>query len=652
VTSAVDTVIGTLVPPGGMAPGAVVTNFSGVQTVNSTTINTVTALAAQTTQSCFPTTVVASASSTATLVPSTISCEVRFIQNGQNLLADSVSCDLSTCPGAVGILPSANAVTVVVRVTNTANNGQNIVNGTVKIGNNTFNISGPITPGNFGEVTVDTIAGNALGCHSVMADVTFQGSTTGSCPPIPTSCNKNLAICGTPNVCIIKLVKCLEDNGPGGECMMQTCTHNLSLYAPSATGVTDAAFCYGIEIINCGQLLLTNVVVNDSQLGNSLAGFPTTLQPGQSVTNFYSNSYPGLVGNIRNVATVSGQSSGGNVSANTNALVTLLSPSVVCEKTVSLNGGPATSGGTVEVPFGSTNDLTFAVIVRNNGNVDLANVKVIDTGTSGCPVSTNTIASLPIGASRTNVLCTLTGLTCPPTETIVTNVVTVSAEISSAVCSINPANCQRITTSSSCTNTITLFCRGICITRTPGYWFTHWRQASTNCATLEAAIKANGGKLDLGFICLNGTTDQVLSQALGIFWSKRNKTSDGQASQLCRARKQLAFQLIAAIANTVLLGTDPSACTFTDSSGAVQSFPTNLISQAQQAAACGDVSEIRRLAGLLDAFNNSGDNSDFPAGLFPCRADPRGAKRFQVDPTTIDNCNSNVTNCAAGKACP
>jgi hypothetical protein len=121
----------------------------------------------------------------------------------------------------------------------------------------------------------------------------------------------------------------------------------------------------------------------------------------------------------------------------------------------------------VEVPFGSTNDLTFAVIVRNNGNVDLVNVRVIDTGTSGCPVSTNLIASLPVGASVTNVLCTITGVSCPPTA-VLSNIVNVTAEVTSQVCSINPANCQRITASTSCTNVITLTCTPPGACRTTG----------------------------------------------------------------------------------------------------------------------------------------------------------------------------------------
>jgi len=52
-----------------------------------------------------------------------------------------------------------------------------------------------------------------------------------------------------------------------------------------------------------------------------------------------------------------------------------------------------------------------------------------------------------------------------------------------------------------------------------------------------------------------------IDQALGLFWGKRTTIGDGtQANRLCAARKRLSIQLIAAIANTTLLGTNPSTC--------------------------------------------------------------------------------------------
>lgn len=475
ITNVSDDVLGDLTAsfPGGLATNSGATVLVGPRSESSTATDTLTVLGREVV-SCQQLPVSATSSATANVVPSTISCLISFVQNGVTLSGNSGNC--SACGANVGIIPSANSVSVVVTVTNNAGNGQNILSGSVKVGTSTFSIPGPIAPGNTGSVTIDTVAGDAQGCHNYAADVVFAGALTDSCPPIPTSCANSLEICGTGSVQIVKLVKCMTDTNPNGECETGLCSSDLSLYAPSATGVTDAGFCYGIEIINTGTIPLTNVVVVDNQLGNPLPGYPSTLEPGQSATNFFQKVYPGLVGDVRNTATVTGQSSSGEVTANTNALVTLLRPGITCAKTVSLNGGTPSSGGSLEVTAGSTNDLVFSVNVCNNGDVDLQNVLVIDTGASGCGLSTNTIDSLAQGACTNITLCSVTNivLTCPPAESLtLTNIVNVSAQVSTNVCSVSPVNCQHVTTSSSCTNTITL---------------------TTTCITPSACRTTGGGK--------------------------------------------------------------------------------------------------------------------------------------------------------------
>jgi hypothetical protein len=469
ITSVVDSVIGSLTPPGGLPVGASVTNYSGVVTHATTTENTVTVLGFET-LSCQQLPVSASDTATATVVPTPITCEVQLRQNGQ-LLSGRVDCATNCNPLAdVGINSSANPVEVSVSVSNPAGNGQSIQSGTVTVGSIVKNIAGPIAPGGSASVVITNLPGDVTGCRSFTAQVQFQGVNTGTCPPLDTTCSKSLEICGLPAVNIIKLVKCLEDGSSEGECETGICSSDMSLYSPSATGVRDAGFCYAIVIENTGNLLLTNVCVTDTQLsdpaGACLAGFPTELAPGQSATNFYQKSYPDFVSppDKINVAEVLGESIAGNVSDSSNAVVRLLNPSITCEKTVALNGGQPTAGGTVELPTllpggCSTSALSFAVNVCNNGDVDLVNVKVIDTGTSGCGLFTNTIASLPIGACTNIALCDLEDiiLCCPAGGSAAfTNVVNVIAEVSTNVCSINPENCQRVTTSSSCTNNITL----------------------------------------------------------------------------------------------------------------------------------------------------------------------------------------------------
>jgi hypothetical protein len=192
-----------------------------------------------------------------------------------------------------------------------------------------------------------------------------------------------------------------------------------------------------------------------------------------------------------------------------------------------------------------------------------------------------------------------------------------------------------------------------CVTRTIDFWFSNPanRAEGNSCATLLKAIDANGGVMDLGFMCLptaerNGdsVTDSVdaLWEAEGFYWKYRNNTGDGKdASTLCRARKQLALQLIAAIANVKLLGTDPATC----------GFDPDLLTQARQAAACEDLIAIQHFQEALDAFNNSGKNANLPEPLQECRANPRGARAIAVDPTTRTICDD-TANCAAGAACP
>src|SRR5207245_1276541 len=140
------------------------------------------------------------------------------------------------------------SVTVIVRVTNTAGNGQNIVNGTVNVNGNAFSFPcASIPPGGTCDVTVDTVSDAAItGCLAYNASVTFQGANTDSCPPITTTCSGSIRVCGCPNVCITKLVKCLTTP----ECVAGQCGDSPD-YAPSATGVEDAGFCYKITINNC-----------------------------------------------------------------------------------------------------------------------------------------------------------------------------------------------------------------------------------------------------------------------------------------------------------------------------------------------------------------------------------------------------------------
>jgi hypothetical protein len=193
------------------------------------------------------------------------------------------------------------------------------------------------------------------------------------------------------------------------------------------------------------------------------------------------------------------------------------------------------------------------------------------------------------------------------------------------------------------------------VTRTSQFWFTHGYSSDTNCVTLLKAITASGGVLDLGFVTLataNRNADNVIDatdafmEALSFYWKSTKKTGeDGgtqnqklKGSSLCIARKQLAVELIAATANTGLLGTWPPNATYFNGT-TITNFPADLISQARTTAAGGDITAIHTMTILLKKFNSSGLTNDLPNGLVECS--PQSAKTLKPisrDPTLKDNC--------------
>ncbi|HET9346545.1 MAG TPA: hypothetical protein VFO05_12675 [Candidatus Limnocylindrales bacterium] len=158
-------------------------------------------------------------------------------------------------------------------------------------------------------------------------------------------------------------------------------------------------------------------------------------------------------------------------------------------------------------------------------------------------------------------------------------------------------------------------------TRTPGFWQTH---VSYTTHVFEDHL---GGTIDLGWKILDDP-----SEVFGMFWANNAKESDGsRRSKVCQAQVQGSFQLLAAILNTGL-----------DNGAAVPIDPVtgdDLITAMRDALAAGNRQEILRLAALLDAYNNSGDdiaiidNDGFLVG----KADPKLAK--QIADLTIADCN-------------
>ncbi len=145
-------------------------------------------------------------------------------------------------------------------------------------------------------------------------------------------------------------------------------------------------------------------------------------------------------------------------------------------------------------------------------------------------------------------------------------------------------------------------------TRTWGFWKTHldiFSQAlAGNCINLGSLVvtPAQGGGPNE--VLANPTIGQVEA----IFWTSPGKgTTDVGAARLA-----LAHQLIAALANSCFVGTQPS--------------DPNLLANAVVALDGTNTALMNALAGQLDAFNTSGDGITLPNGLQEGGANPNGAK--------------------------
>jgi hypothetical protein len=150
-------------------------------------------------------------------------------------------------------------------------------------------------------------------------------------------------------------------------------------------------------------------------------------------------------------------------------------------------------------------------------------------------------------------------------------------------------------------------------TRTPGFWKTH-------TAFAEHVLETHcGGMLDLGFVELD-TIDEVCAY----FWANKANNSDGsKRTKLCQARMHAAFQAIAALLNNCV-----------PSGGGIPVDP------AEIATILGgtDIDAIQELAGILGAYNESGDDVALidPDGP-PGSATPQECKAYDQ---TIADCES------------
>jgi hypothetical protein len=209
-----------------------------------------------------------------------------------------------------------------------------------------------------------------------------------------------------------------------------------------------------------------------------------------------------------------------------------------------------------------------------------------------------------------------------------------------------------------------------CVTRTAPFWFEHAfpTGANTNCpstcADLLDAIKINGGMLNLGFTYLPTTyrdndnildANDALIEALGFYWRGNGRTGEDNgtqnlkliASALCRARKLLAVELIAATANVKLLDTSPSNCY---DAATEANFPADLLRQARDAAAGEDVAACLDMTKVLQRFNNSGVTNNFLDAVECSVTAAKALKKLSRDPTTQDTCPGRNDSCVTAEA--
>jgi hypothetical protein len=193
-----------------------------------------------------------------------------------------------------------------------------------------------------------------------------------------------------------------------------------------------------------------------------------------------------------------------------------------------------------------------------------------------------------------------------------------------------------------------------CVTRSSLFWMTHPDASTNTCVSLLRALQANSNEVCLGFLKLpvefenadnvKDAYDAVM-EAAGIYRLVSGYTGEERGKQtlklpgsaLCKARKKLAVELIAAIANNVLLGTSPANCA---------GLPSDLIDQAGAVASGYDVTAIKQMTKLLKQFNMSGMANPLPFDLEECSGITKAQlKEIARDPTTKFSCPGPNAQC-------
>ncbi|MES2971305.1 MAG: hypothetical protein V4702_03230 [Patescibacteria group bacterium] len=140
------------------------------------------------------------------------------------------------------------------------------------------------------------------------------------------------------------------------------------------------------------------------------------------------------------------------------------------------------------------------------------------------------------------------------------------------------------------------------ITRTIGFWQTHLALATQ---VFEANQQNN-----YWFICGPRTIETIGELEGGLWANVAKTTTNAKRSKLNQARMQMMQQLLGAMLNKAAFETDDG----------------DLIAAAKTAYCTEDTAQILSLAGQLDTFNNSGDDTPLPTGVNTASATPKTAK--------------------------
>lgn len=323
---------------------------------------------------------------------------------------------------------------------------------------------------------------------------------------------------------------------------------------------------YTYNVTNTGDVTLNNGNVTDNIFGT--VGSFASLAPNAFVTMTVSHT---LTANTTNTATATAaDQTGAIVSATASATVRVLHPAIALVKTAS----PTT-------PQTAPANFTYTYTVTNIGDVALSNVNVFD----------ETFNKLILGPVTLNVGQSATGTMGPVqynTAGNFTNIANATGTDQAGVSVLARANATVVV------NTPVL------TTRTWGFWKTH-----TDFTTYVFQNKLNS----LILIDSNTVHAKVINtpaKLFGGFEADVAKTTTGaHRSDIDSSRISLLHQLLGAILNGAAFGTPAPQ----------YNASMNLIQAGNAAYSSNNVTFINQVASLLDAFNSSGDNVAFPAGL-------------------------------------